>query len=312
MIGKCKKKNAKMFGAKINCLNWKERRFLLNMKRMLSLGIAAMMLAALAGCSNSSASQSTPPATSATPAPSAEATNNEESKVVRIGAYGAHVPFNYMEGDELVGYEVDIWKEIAERNNLELEYTISSDVAGLFTMLDTGKIDTILCQVSATEERAEKYDFSDPYMYSPGGWFINENSDDVNSIEDLFGKSVGVIAGSVDIDMYNEADPEGKIEQVIYSNTAAAYEDVRLGRLDAVGISIPQGSYLIKNGDVSGLKVSGYNGITETDIFPFLKGTNEDLRQMANDTINDMREDGSLAELSIKWFGADVTEQPEA
>lgn len=306
------KKNAKMFGAKINCLNWKERRFLLNMKRMLSLGIAAMMVAALAGCSNSSASQSTPPATSATPAPSAEATNNEESKVVRIGAYGAHVPFNYMEGDELVGYEVDIWKEIAERNNLELEYTISSDVAGLFTMLDTGKIDTILCQVSATEERAEKYDFSDPYMYSPGGWFINENSDDVNSIEDLFGKSVGVIAGSVDIDMYNEADPEGKIEQVIYSNTAAAYEDVRLGRLDAVGISIPQGSYLIKNGDVSGLKVSGYNGITETDIFPFLKGTNEDLRQMANDTINDMREDGSLAELSIKWFGADVTEQPEA
>lgn len=282
------------------------------MKRMLSLGIAAMMVAALAGCSNSSASQSTPPATSATPAPSAEATSNEESKVVRIGAYGAHVPFNYMEGDELVGYEVDIWKEIAERNNLELEYTISSDVAGLFTMLDTGKIDTILCQVSATEERAEKYDFSDPYMYSPGGWFINENSDDVNSIEDLFGKSVGVIAGSVDIDMYNEADPEGKIEQVIYSNTAAAYEDVRLGRLDAVGISIPQGSYLIKNGDVSGLKVSGYNGITETDIFPFLKGTNEDLRQMANDTINDMREDGSLAELSIKWFGADVTEQPEA
>lgn len=282
------------------------------MKRMLSLGLAAMMVAALAGCSNSSASQSTPPATSATPAPSAEATSNEESKVVRIGAYGAHVPFNYMEGDELVGYEVDIWKEIAERNNLELEYTISSDVAGLFTMLDTGKIDTILCQVSATEERAEKYDFSDPYMYSPGGWFINENSDDVNSIEDLFGKSVGVIAGSVDIDMYNEADPEGKIEQVIYSNTAAAYEDVRLGRLDAVGISIPQGSYLIKNGDVSGLKVSGYNGITETDIFPFLKGTNEDLRQMANDTINDMREDGSLAELSIKWFGADVTEQPEA
>ena len=179
-------------------------------------------------------------------------------------------------------------------------------------MLDTGKIDTILCQVSATEERAEKYDFSDPYMYSPGGWFINENSDDVNSIEDLFGKSVGVIAGSVDIDMYNEADPEGKIEQVIYSNTAAAYEDVRLGRLDAVGISIPQGSYLIKNGDVSGLKVSGYNRITEIDIFPFLKGTNEDLRQMANDTINDMREDGSLAELSIKWFGADVTEQPEA
>ena len=68
----------------------------------------------------------------------------EDPRVVEIGAYGAHVPFNYMENDELVGYEVDIWKEIAKRNNLELNYTISSDVAGLFTMLDSGKIDTIL------------------------------------------------------------------------------------------------------------------------------------------------------------------------
>lgn len=81
--------------------------------------------------------------------------NKKEKQVVQIGAYGSHVPFNYMENDELVGYEVDIWKEIAKRNNLELKYTVSSDVAGLFTMLDTGKIDTILCQVSATEERAE-------------------------------------------------------------------------------------------------------------------------------------------------------------
>lgn len=235
----------------------------------------------------------------------------EEKKVVEIGAYGAHVPFNYMEDDELVGYEVDIWKEIAERNNLELNYTISSDVAGLFTMLDTGKIDTILCQVSATEERAEKYDFTEPYMYSPGAWFVKEDAEDVNTIEDLFGKSVGVIAGGVDIDMYNEADPEGKIEQVVYSNTTAAYKDIEVGRLDATGISRPQGLYLIKQGDVTGLKVTGYNGITETDIFPMLKGENKELLEMANETIKDMKEDGSLAELAVKWFGDDVTVNPD-
>lgn len=296
----------------------------MKLSRILSLLTAALLLVgALAGCSNTTTSGSTVPSDpadsaapvdSAAPSDTADTTDGSadgETRVVCIGAYGAHVPFNYMEGDELVGFEVDIWKEIAARNNLELEYTISADVAGLFTMLETDKIDTILCQVAATEERAESYDFSDPYMYSPGGWFVSESAEDVNTIEDLFGKSVGVIPGSVDIDMYNEADPDGQITQVSYANTAAAYEDVRLGRLDAVGISIPQGNYLIKSGEAEGLKVTGYNGITETDIFPFLKGANEDLRQMANETIAAMREDGSLAELSIKWFGVDVTNPPE-
>lgn len=270
-------------------------------KKIISLGMIAAMTFSLAACSSSkSASEE-----------KADADKKEEKQVVNIGAYGAHVPFNYMEGDELVGYEVDIWKEIAEENNLELKYTISSDVAGLFTMLDTKKIDTIFCQVSATEERAEKYDFTEPYMYSPGAWFVNENAEDINEIKDLYGKSVGVVAGSVDIDMYNEADPDGQINQVMYSDTTAAYKDVELGRLDAVGISKPQGAYLIKNGDVKGLKVTGYNGITETDIFPMLKGENKELLEMANKTIESMKKDGSLAKLAEKWFGDDVTVNPE-
>lgn len=268
------------------------------MKKILSVGMAVALTFGLAACGSGASEKK-------------EDKKKEEKKVVEIGAYGAHVPFNYMEDDELVGYEVDIWKEIAKRNNLELNYTISSDVAGLFTMLDTGKIDTILCQVSATEERAEKYDFTEPYMYSPGAWFVKEDTEDVNTIEDLFGKSVGVIAGGVDIDMYNEADPEGKIEQVVYSNTTAAYKDIEVGRLDATGISRPQGLYLIKQGDVTGLKVTGYNGITETDIFPMLKGENKELLEMANKTIKEMKDDGSLAELAVKWFGDDVTVNPD-
>lgn len=268
------------------------------MKKILSMGMVVALTLGLAACGSGASEKK-------------EDKKKEEKKVVEIGAYGAHVPFNYMEDDELVGYEVDIWEEIAKRNNLELNYTISSDVAGLFTMLDTGKIDTILCQVSATEERAEKYDFTEPYMYSPGAWFVKEDAEDVNTIEDLFGKSVGVIAGGVDIDMYNEADPEGKIEQVVYSNTTAAYKDIEVGRLDATGISRPQGLYLIKQGDVTGLKVTGYNGITETDIFPMLKGENEELLEMANKTIKEMKEDGSLAELAVKWFGDDVTVNPD-
>ena len=59
-----------------------------------------------------------------------------------------------MEDDKLVGYEVDIWNEIAKRNGFELEYT-TAQLSGLFGMLETGKIDTILSQITITDERKE-------------------------------------------------------------------------------------------------------------------------------------------------------------
>ena len=91
------------------------------MKKILSMGMVVALTLGLAACGSGASGKK-------------EDKKKEEKKVVEIGAYGAHVPFNYMEDDELVGYEVDIWKEIAKRNNLELNYTISSDVAGLFTI----------------------------------------------------------------------------------------------------------------------------------------------------------------------------------
>ncbi len=117
---------------------------------------------------------------------------------------GTHPPYNYMEDDKLVGYEVDIWNEIAKRNGFELEYT-TAQLSGLFGMLETGKIDTILSQITITDERKEKYDFTTPYMYNPGGWLINKDSDDVETIQDLYGKSAAVVTGSVDIQMYENA-----------------------------------------------------------------------------------------------------------
>lgn len=51
-------------------------------------------------------------------------------------------------------------------------------------------------------------------MYSPGAWFVKEDSEDVNKIEDLYGKKVGVIAGGVDIDMYNDADLYEKLNRL--------------------------------------------------------------------------------------------------
>lgn len=225
---------------------------------------------------------------------------------VILGALETHPPYNYMEDDKLVGYEVDIWNEIAKRNGFELEYT-TAQLSGLFGMLETGKIDTILSQITITDERKEKYDFTTPYMYNPGGWLINKDSDDVETIQDLYGKSAAVVTGSVDIQMYENAAPNGEIEIVIFQEYSAAIKAVESGRVFAVGTAIPQGKYMLKSDPSLNLKLSGYNGITQVNGFPMNRERDDDLLEAASKTIEDMREEGLLKELSMKWFDMDTT-----
>ena len=68
-------------------------------------------------------------------------------------------------------------------------------------------------------------------MYNPGGWLINKDSDDVETIQDLYGKIGAVVTGSVDIQMYENAAPNGEIEIVIFQEYSAAIKAVESGRV---------------------------------------------------------------------------------
>lgn len=289
-----------------------------------SLLMSVCMMAGCAGNGGKTAGQTT--AAETTPAETTQAVTTTEAKEtsaetaaetagkkkyklpekVTIGALGTHAPYNFMEGDELVGYEVDIWKEIAKRNGFELDYTTAA-LGGLFGMLDTKKIDTIFSQISITDERKEKYDFTSPYMYNPGGWLIRKDSEDIETIEDLYGKSAAVVPGSVDIQMYENAAPNGEIEIVIFQEYPASIKAVETGRIFATGTAIPKGKYMLKTEPDLNLKVSGYNGITQTNAFPMYRDRDDDLLEAASKTIDDMREEGLLRELSMKWFDMDTT-----
>ncbi|EKB55769.1 substrate-binding periplasmic protein [Falseniella ignava] len=231
----------------------------------------------------------------------------EEQKVVTLGALGNHPPFNFTDEEgKLVGYEVDVWEEIAKRNNFKLEYQTAT-FDGLFQMLDQGKIDTILSQISITPDREEKYDFTETYMYSPGGWFIREDAEEVKSFEDLHGKKVAIVPGGADEKMYEKNDPDKKIEVVPFKDNQVGIQAVAEGKIDATGTSIPGGAYLLKENPDLKLKISGYNGITEHNAFPMNKDRDDDLVEVVSNTLKEMKEDGTLKKLAEKWFGIDVT-----
>lgn len=260
--------------------------------KKLSLFLTAILvIGLLVGCGKSEVSE--------------EPSKKEGEKIV-LGALGTHPPYNFKEGDELKGYEVDIWNEIAERNGMDIEY-VTATFDGLWSMLKEEKIDTILSQVSITEEREKEYDFTSPYMYNPGAWLIRKDSEDINDIKDLYGKKVGVLPGSVDIEMYEKAAPNGEIEMVTFQEYPAAIKSVEDGRIDAVGTSRPQGEWRLKENPELNLKVSGNNGITEINAFPVIKNREDDFLKKTSETIDEMRKDGTLKELSEKWFGIDAS-----
>jgi putative S-methylcysteine transport system substrate-binding protein len=84
-----------------------------------------------------------------------------KKEVIKVGTSGGYFPFTYTENDELKGFDIDVWNEIGKRMGKEIEFK-QAKFSGLFGMLDTGKIDTISNQITITDKRLEKYDFSVP------------------------------------------------------------------------------------------------------------------------------------------------------
>ena len=109
-----------------------------------------------------------------------------------VGIEGTYPPFNYVDeaSGEYMGYDVDVAKAVAEYLGVEAEF-VMAEWDALLVGIDAGRWDTVIADVTATDERREKYDFSDPYLYT-GRQVVVKKGNEVNihSLEDLNGKKV--------------------------------------------------------------------------------------------------------------------------
>ena len=102
--------------------------------------------------------------------PTEEKTATSDVQTVRVGVSGDFYPFCYKENDQLKGFEIDLWEQLAQMNNWKLEYTVA-DFSGLFGMLDTGKIDTVARQTSSDNQaRRESICFRMSTSTPPTTW----------------------------------------------------------------------------------------------------------------------------------------------
>nr|WP_156829602.1 amino acid ABC transporter substrate-binding protein [Paenibacillus ginsengihumi] len=262
------------------------------MKRWLSLTLAFVLVLMVSACSGSNAGGA------------------EEKKVLRVGATGQSYPNSYKDGDKLVGFDVEVIEKIAANLGYSVEWT-NSDFSGLLGQLETGKIDTIANAVAVTEERKAKYNFSIPYSYAGVTIVTHQDNTNINTLDDLKGKTVAGVFGSQNVKNLEKFDTKGEIKVRTYENRDGAQNDVLNKRVD--GYVNAKSSLLaeIKKQNLP-LKFVGEPFHYEDVGFPFVKkDENAALIEQINAEIQKLRDDGTLKQISEKYFGEDITVKAE-
>ncbi len=163
-------------------------------KRILStLLIFAMGVSIAAGCSSRSASSSDK--------------EDASKKPIIISTTGEHAFFSETnKKGKLEGFEIDVWTEIGKRLNREIQWK-TAGFPGIIELLDSGRVDTVADQIGITEERKEKYYFTDVYFYVPYRIVVAESNNSIHSVNDLYGKKLGLLSNDIAYSYFDELDP---------------------------------------------------------------------------------------------------------
>ncbi len=223
---------------------------------------------------------------------------------VKVGMSGRYFPFTFVKQDKLQGFEVDMWDEIGKRNDNKIEY-VTSNFSGLFGLLETGRIDTISNQITMTDERKAKYLFADPYVIDGAQITVRKGNDSIKGVDDLAGKTVAVNLGSNFEQLLRQYDKDGKINIKTYDT--GIEHDVALGRADAFVMDRLSALELIKKTGLP-LELAGEPFETIQNAWPFVNNEKgQKLQAEVNKALAEMRADGTVEKISVKWFGADIT-----
>jgi polar amino acid transport system substrate-binding protein len=233
-------------------------------------------------------------------------------------AYPPQSSLNEQTG-EYEGFDIDVATEIAKRLGVDVAWEAPSwDVitAGSWN----GRWDTTVGSMTPTNDRQEVLYFTQPYNYTPAVVVVAADNEDVSDLTtDLDGKKIGVCAGCTYEQFLNkELTIEGyEFDFVIddaevsgYDTDTTALQDLANGRLDAVITSVTTAQGYIDAGNP--VKIVGDPVFYEPLSVGFDKSSepsSESLYEAVDKIVGEMHEDGTLTELSEKWYGLDLTTQ---
>lgn len=281
------------------------------MKRRTFISMMSVMAAAgvltLSGCSNSSTSTAASAgASSAADSAADQLAAIQASGKLIVALEGAWQPWSYHdESDTLVGYDVEVSRAIAEKLGVEPEY-VESDWDSLFAGLDAGRFDMVCNGVEVTDERALTYDFTTPYGYIHTALAVRKDNDEIKTFEDLKGKTTANSLASTYMEL---AESYGATVQGI-DTLEETIQLLAAGRIDAtLNADVSFYDYLNVHSDAN-FKIVAQTEDASHVAIPLRKGDNSaTLLEAVNNAIDELRADGTLKELSEKYFGQDISSE---
>lgn len=259
---------------------------------LVGLGLAALTLSA---CSSNTSSQTS------------SWDKIEKKGVITVGTPKTYQPTSYMnDKNELVGYEVDMMKEVAKRLHVKVKF-VETGFDQAFTSLDSGRVDLSINNFDITKKRTTKYNMSEPYKYGVGGLIVRADGTSGISKKDLSDWKGKKAAGAEGTESMKIAKKLGA-KLVSYDNVSndVYLNDVANGRTDFIPNDYPAQKLFVdfmkSQNPKMNIKMADvqYNP-TEQGIV--MSKNDDSLLKEINKTIKAMKNDGSLKKISETYYG---------
>lgn len=217
----------------------------------------------------------------------------EDKKVLTMATNAEFPPFEYLEGEEIVGADVDLAKAIAEKLGYELEIT-NIDFDAALTGAATGKYDMAVAGITANEERRKSMNFSDDYFVASQSIIVTADSE-IKSAADLTGKTVSCQEGTTG-EQYL-LDNNYTIQS--FKTGSEAITALTTGKVDAVVIDNAVAKAL--SAEQNGATIVLDEALTKEAYAIALKLGNDELTEKINGALKELKEDGTLKKIFEKY-----------
>lgn len=229
------------------------------------------------------------------------AADSASGKVYQIGTDVTFAPFEFQDASgNFVGIDMDLLDAIAKDQNFQYEIKPLGFNAAV-QALEARQVDGVIAGMSITDERKQKFDFSDPYFDSGVVMAIRKDEESIKGYEDLKGKKVAVKTGTEGYSFAESISAKHGFTIVPFDDSAQMYDDVKTGNSVACFDDFPVLAYGVKQNN--GLKIVTKMVPGASYGFAVSKGQNQELLQKFNAGLVNLRNSGEFDRIQEKYVG---------